>query len=97
MGAEDLQAHFDADRPKIKDQILEGKYKPQPVRRIEIRHGNRRHQVSGHPNGDRQDDPASDPAGALADVRSRLLRKELWIPHGSQPAPSTGTIACVSE
>lgn len=37
MGVEQLQAHYDANWPKLRDQILEGKYKPQPVRRVEIR------------------------------------------------------------
>jgi RNA-directed DNA polymerase len=37
MGVEQLQAHHDANWPKLRGQILEGKYKPQPVRRVEIR------------------------------------------------------------
>jgi RNA-directed DNA polymerase len=37
MGVEQLQAYYDAHWPILRDQILEGKYKPRPVRRVEIR------------------------------------------------------------
>ena len=36
MGVDDLKAHLQGHWPRIKEQLLAGRYQPQPVRRVEI-------------------------------------------------------------
>ena len=71
--------------PEIEGQLLQGRYQPQPVRRVTIPKPAGGTRNLGHSNRDGSRDPASGSAAASAAVGPDVQRAQLRLPAG-QPA-----------
>ena len=68
MQTEELQEWLEANWRKLKQSILEGRYLPSPVRRVEIPKPSGRDQDVRHPNGRGSADRPGDPSMAKRTV-----------------------------
>lgn len=73
MTVEGLRDHLRETWPVLREQLLAGTYRPQPVKRQLIREERRRRARARHPNGARPIHPADAVAGVAAAIRSDLL------------------------
>ena len=86
MTVEQLQPYLREHWPRIKEELLDGRYRPQPVRGVEIPKPGGGMRQLGIPTGGRPADPAGDASGPDAAVRSRLLRGLVRLPSGASRA-----------
>ena len=69
MMVEELKPYLKTEWPKVKEQLVQDRYKPQPVRRVEIPKQMRKRGTSvGYPDGSGQTDPAGSAAGVGPDL-----------------------------
>src|ERR1700722_14536548 len=76
--------------PEIEDQLLQGRYQPQPVRRVQIPKPAGGTTRPRHSNRDRPRDPTSGAAAAAAAVGPDVQRAQLRLPAGSLRPASGG-------
>src|ERR1017187_9810379 len=81
--------------PAIREQLLNGTYEPQPVRRVEIDKPDGGVAQAWHPNGVGSIYPAGGDAGSAKAVGPDVLRSQLWVPAGTVGPSSGGTGAAV--
>ena len=95
MTVDDLPAYLKEHWPTIRAQLLDGTYKPQPVRRVEIPKPIGRHADARHSDGARPLHPAGGVAGAAGGLGRDVLRDQLRLPAGTLGASGGGTGAGV--
>ena len=79
MTVEELGDYIKKNWDSIRNQIRSRKYKPQPVRRLEIPKPKRRGEKAGNPNRNGQGDSARYRAGNKSHVRATVFGVELWL------------------
>src|SRR5262249_39927156 len=77
-------AHLKEHWPTIRAQLLEGTYKPQPVRRAEIPKASGGLRAAWHPDGARPLHPASGDAGAAGGLGQNVLKMSFGFRRGSR-------------
>jgi|GEM_PF-2021391 len=75
--AEDALVYLLKNQERIVSEIITRKYKPSPVRRVEIPKANGKKRTAGHPYRKGQDSPASVGTGADTSVRADILGLQL--------------------
>jgi RNA-directed DNA polymerase len=87
MTVADLRGWIADNREGLIVSLLDGSYRPQPVRGVEIPKPEwQRGSPAWHPDGSRPAGAAGDPASAGADVRSDIFGLELWVPSWAERA-----------
>ena len=86
MTVDELPAYLAAHWDTIREQLLAGRYQPQPVKRQAIPKTGGGVRELGIPTRARPVHPAGHPAGAAAAIRSDVLRAQLRLPTGAQRA-----------
>jgi hypothetical protein len=74
MTVHDLPGHLKEHGPTLREQLLRGTYKPQPVRRVEIAKPDGGDAPVGHSDGAGSVHPAGGDAGAARQVGPNVLR-----------------------
>jgi len=87
MTAGELRPYLKAQWPRIKEELLEGKYMPQPVRRVEIAKRGGGDTTAGYPHGGRSTDPTGTPPGVKFIVRPGVFGIKLWISFWPKRSP----------
>ena len=79
MTVEQLPEYLKQHWPAIREQLLSGTYKPQPVKRVEIPKPDGGMRQAWHPNGAGSLHPASGDAGAATQVGPDVFRSQLRV------------------
>lgn len=97
----EIQDYLKQHWPAIREQLLNGTYEPQPVRRVEIpcakakKAGRRRSAKAWHSFRVGSIYPASSDAGSAEAVGPDVFRSQLWVPAGTVGSSSSVTGAAV--
>ena len=84
MTVSELKDYLREQWPEIRQQLLDGLYKPQPVKQVMIPKPDWGRPNAGHPHGAGSIYPTSASSSINADIRADLLAKQLWVPAGPQ-------------
>ena len=95
MTVDELPDYLQRNWPVIREQLLSGTYKPQPVKRVEIPKPERRSAQAWHSDGAGSLRPASGDAGSAEAVGPDVLRQQLWFPAGTVDSSGRGAGAAV--
>ena len=88
---DELKPYVVREWERIKSELLEGGYTPQPVLQVEIPKPDGGVRALGIPTVVDRLIRAGDPSGTGAHVRPGVLRVKLWVPQGPQRTDVRGT------
>ena len=95
MTVEELERWLSTHMAELREQLLNGSYRPQEVKGVSIPKPNGGRRQLGHTNGDRPIGTTGLCAGTHPHTRPTDERIELWIPTESKRPPSTQGRLCV--
>jgi len=86
MTVDQLPGYLKHHWPKIREDLLNGSYKPSPVRRKEIPKPGGGVRLLGIPHSSGSSDPAGNSPGFSGDMGPHLFEFKFWIQAGKIPA-----------